>query len=133
MVLSRQDQRRMAELHRLFEEQGWRLRVDLEEDGSAIAWFHPRHGASAHEIRGRTPLEAALGAWADFKTTPNLRGSSDAACVGARARRSLLLSPWNRQCSGPSEELKTEPLASTPVRESVRSLRRVARALLRDS
>jgi hypothetical protein len=81
MVLSRQDQRRMAELHRLFEEQGWRLRVDLEEDGSAIAWFHPRHGASAHEIRGRTPLEGALGAWAEFKTTPYLRGSSDAASL----------------------------------------------------
>jgi hypothetical protein len=73
MALSVQDQRRMAELHRLFEERGWRLRVDLAEDGSAVAWFHPRHtGASAHEVHGRTPLEAALVAWAEFKTKPYL-------------------------------------------------------------
>jgi hypothetical protein len=80
MALSVQDQRRMAELHRLFEERGWRLRVDLAEAGSAVAWFHPRYAdAWSHEVRASTPLEAALVAWAEFKTKPYLSGTSDAA------------------------------------------------------
>ena len=64
------DTLRLVKLHRLFEEQGWRLRLDLDRDGTAVAWFHHRTSAgTTYEARGQTPVDAAEAAWAMFQET----------------------------------------------------------------
>jgi hypothetical protein len=76
--LSPEDEQRIAwELRRVFEEKGWRLSVQQEDGEWVASFFHTQLGpTTAHEVRGRTPLEAAHAAWAKYKHEPYLGGSS---------------------------------------------------------
>jgi hypothetical protein len=75
--LSPQDAQRIDEIRRSFEENGWQLSVNEERD-SWVAWFfHEKLGPSTNDVvRGRTAMEAALGAWDKFRSEPHLGESS---------------------------------------------------------
>ena len=66
-VSGTQDEQRIDEIRRSFDEKGWRFFVD-EEPASAVAWFfHHELGPSTDDVvRRPTPLEAARAAWDKF-------------------------------------------------------------------
>ena len=83
--LSPQDEQRIDEIRRSFEEKGWRLFVQ-DERGSWVAWFfHEERGPTTNDVvRRRTALEAALAAWGKFRSEPHLGASSVAKSIWGR-------------------------------------------------
>jgi hypothetical protein len=72
-----EDEQRIEEIRRSFEEQGWRLSVKGER-GSWVAWFFAAElGPSTNDVvSGRTALEAALAARDRFRGEPPVGGIS---------------------------------------------------------
>lgn len=77
------DEARICEMVDLFVQEGWRLRVEQEDDGSWTAAFSPGPIAGApvsaviaHEVSGTTAVAAAEAAWAKYEREPSLGGGS---------------------------------------------------------
>jgi hypothetical protein len=97
-----QDEPRVDQIRRSFEEKGWRFFVE-EERGSWVAWFfHEKVGPSTNDVtREPTALEAARAAWDKFMGGP--RASAESPPRRTRQARTGLQTPQAYKAHRPAK------------------------------